>query len=313
MTPEAPREVTYTFRAVEACAMCGAPQEAFRFLGRRLNGSQGLRPRKRVGVTTTIVRCHDCGLIFSNPQPIPARFEDHYDAPPDSYWGEGYFVVSADYLESEIRTARTLLGTQRDARIRALDIGAGIGKGMRALAAAGMDVWGIEPSPSFRRMALEGMGIDPRRIVEGPMESAKFEGESFDFVTFGAVLEHLYEPAHAIARALGWLRPGGILHAEVPSSDWLMARLANAYFRLAGTDFVTHTSPMHPPYHLFEFTPEAFRRNAQRLGYRLERVERYVGDTYAPRLLAPILRTVMRVTNTGMQLGIWIRKDGARS
>jgi hypothetical protein len=91
-----------------------------------------------------------------------------------------------------------------------------------------------------------------------------------------------------------------------------MARLANVYFRLAGTDFVTHTSPMHPPYHLFEFTPESFRRNARQLGYRLERVERYVGDTYAPRLVAPILRALMRATNTGMQLGIWIRKDGTR-
>jgi SAM-dependent methyltransferase len=302
------REITYTFRDAAACAMCGAPRDAFRFLGGRLNGSQGLRPRRRVGITTTIVRCGECGLVFPNPLPVPARMEDHYDAPPDSYWREEYFTVADGYLSSEIRTARALLETPRDARVRALDIGAGIGKGMRALEAAGMDVWGIEPSPSFRRVALEKMGISPARIIEAPMETATLPADSFDFVTFGAVLEHLCDPAQAIARALGWLRPGGILHAEVPSATWMMARLANAYFRLAGTDFVTHTSPMHPPYHLFEFTPESFRRNAGRLGYRLERVERFVGDTYAPRLLDPLLRTVMRATRTGMQLGVWMRK-----
>jgi SAM-dependent methyltransferase len=311
MNPVARGEVTYTFKDVMTCAMCGASKEAFRFLGRRLNSSQGLRPRKRVGLTTTIVRCQDCGLIFPNPQPLPARLEDHYDAPPDTYWKEEYFVVSSGYFASEINMALTFLGKERGAPVRALDIGAGIGKGMRALEAAGMDVWGIEPSPSFRKVALDRMGIDPGRIIEGPMETATFAAESFDFVTFGAVLEHLYEPGEAIARALAWLRPGGILQAEVPSADWLMARFANAYFRLAGTDFVTHTSPMHPPYHLFEFPPESFRRNARRLGYRLERIERFVGDTYAPSLLDPLLRTVMRATNTGMQLGIWIRKSEA--
>jgi hypothetical protein len=188
MTPEASREVTYTFKEVVACAMCGARPRAFRFLGRRLNGSQGLRPRKRLGLTTTIVRCRECGLIFPNPQPRPARVDDHYDAPPETYWSEEYFVVADDYLSSEITIALQLLDKRRGGTVSALDIGAGIGKGMRALAAAGMDVWGIEPSPSFRKVALERMGIDPRRIVEGPMETATFAAESFDFVTFGAVL-----------------------------------------------------------------------------------------------------------------------------
>ena len=105
MNHEAPRDATYTFKVVSTCPMCGAPQGTFRFLGRRLNGSQGLKPRKRVGLTTTIVRCQDCGLVFSNPQPVPARLDDHYDAPPDTYWREEYFVVADDYLASEIRTA----------------------------------------------------------------------------------------------------------------------------------------------------------------------------------------------------------------
>ena len=29
----------------------------------------------------------------------------------------------------------------------------------------------------------------------------------------------------------GWLKPGGIIQVEVPSSDWLMPRLVNAFFR----------------------------------------------------------------------------------
>ncbi len=86
------------------------------------------------------------------------------------------------------------------------------------------------------------------------VEDADFPARSFDFITFGAVLEHLYSPSLALSRALGWLRPGGIIQAEVPSSDHLLSKLLNFYFRLRGTNYVTHLSPMHPPFHLYEFS-----------------------------------------------------------
>jgi SAM-dependent methyltransferase len=192
--------------------------------------------------------------------------------------------------------------------IQALDIGAGIGKGMRAMTAAGMDVWGIEPSASFRAAALQ-MGIDPTRLVAQPLEGASFERNKFDFVTFGAVLEHLPNPAQALERALGWLRPNGVLHAEVPSSDWLVARLVNTYFRLTGTEFVTQTSPMHAPFHLFEFTPESFLRNGERVGYHVVRVDRFTcGSLAGVALIDRALQRIMRATGTGMQLGLWLRK-----
>ena len=56
--------------------------------------------------------------------------------------------------------------------------------------------------------------------------------ESFDFISFGAVLEHLYDPDFAISRALQWLKPDGLIHLEVPSANWLVRRSVNAYFRL---------------------------------------------------------------------------------
>ena len=83
---------------------------------------------------------------------------------------------------------------------------------------------------------------------------------SFDFITFGAVLEHLYDPAFALDRAMKWLKPGGIIQAEVPSADHLMSKLLNFYFKLRGTNYVTHISPMHSPFHLYEFTPRSFAR-----------------------------------------------------
>jgi hypothetical protein len=60
-------------------------------LGRRLSTSQGVRPTKRVGVATTVMRCRSCGLVFSNPLPVPNDLGDHYDIDPGDYWKPGYF------------------------------------------------------------------------------------------------------------------------------------------------------------------------------------------------------------------------------
>jgi hypothetical protein len=83
-------------------------------------------------------------------------------------------VVAPDYRLAEVEVARALLGAKPGSHIKALDIGAGIGKGMLALGKAGLDVWGIEPSPSFRKLAVERLGIDPARIVEASVEEATF-------------------------------------------------------------------------------------------------------------------------------------------
>jgi hypothetical protein len=52
----------------------------------RLSASQGLTPRKAEGIAVPVKRCNDCGLIFSDPQPIPENLSDHYGVPPDEYW-----------------------------------------------------------------------------------------------------------------------------------------------------------------------------------------------------------------------------------
>ena len=53
----------YTFTKIENCNMCGATANYFNILGRRLNGSQGKSPHKKMGLSTTISKCKNCKLI----------------------------------------------------------------------------------------------------------------------------------------------------------------------------------------------------------------------------------------------------------
>ncbi|MBL7963597.1 MAG: class I SAM-dependent methyltransferase [Flavobacteriales bacterium] len=300
-------QLRYTFRRITHCNMCGTPVEENRVLGRRLNRPHGRHPRRVIGIATTVVRCRSCGLVYTDPQPVPFDIQDHYGVPPESYWKEDYFQMPEGYFGGEVRRARALLGDRPG--LRALDVGAGIGKAMIALELGGFETHGFEPSKPFHERAITRMGIRPERLKQAMIEEVEYEPASFDFVTFGVVLEHVYDPSAAIVKAMGWLRKGGVMHIEVPSSRWLINRFANLYYRLRGTDLVANTSPMHEPYHLYEFDLESFRRHAARHGYSIAFHEQYVCKTFLPSVFDAILKPVMRLTGTGMQLCVWLRKE----
>jgi SAM-dependent methyltransferase len=276
-------------------------------MGSRLNNAQGFRPSKKIGVTITVMKCDHCGLIFSNPMPTVDTLGDHYDVPAKDYWDESYFNKNSGYFKEQIDWYRRLSPNLTCSK--ALDIGAGIGKCMKALSIAGFEVSGIEPSPSFAKKAIEINRIDPEHLKICSVEEASFPEEYFDFVTFGAVLEHVYDPSSSIQKAMKWLKPSGLIHLEVPSAAWLVGKIVNLTYRLIGQRYVTNISPMHPPYHLYEFTLESFKKNGERFNYEIADHKFYVGDTFLPRPLDWFIRPVMRASDSGMQLTVWLRKS----
>lgn len=297
----------YAFVVVTHCNMCREPASKTRLLGLRLDRSQGLRPRRRSGIAVGVRRCVQCGLIFASPQPIPNSISDHYGVPPEEYWNNVSFEVPSGYFNRQVVAARELLTDSP--KIRALDIGLGLGKAAKVMQQAGFDVYGIEPSEPFYRKTLELLGGDSDRYRLGSIEETDFPEGSFDFITFGAVLEHIYDPDSALKKALHWLRPGGILHAEVPNSNHLISLLINVYYKFAGTTFVTNTSPMHTPYHLYEFALTSFQLNGRRSGYEVAKHWIDVGSIFHfPRFLHPMMRYWMSRTGTGMQLTVFLKK-----
>ena len=195
------------------------------------------------------------------------------------------------------------------AGMKALDIGAGLGKCMIALSNAGFVVEGFEPSETFREKAITRMGIRPDKIKLGMIEDVEYPLGSFDFITFGAVLEHLYNPDIAISKALSWLKKGGIIQIEVPSSNWLISKFVNIYYKILGVNYVTNISPMHEPYHLYEFGLQSFIENGKNNAYKVISHDYTVCSvTHIPQFLHPIFHWYMNKTGTGMQLTVYIKK-----
>lgn len=292
----------YRFESATECVMCTCRDA--RTLGRRLNRHQGIRPRRATGVATTVVQCRKCGLIYADPRPVPETLAQHYGVSPEEYWRPAYFETERSHFEYFASKFRSLWRSDRVPR--ALDVGAGAGKLMAALEAEGFDVFGIEPSCQFRARAI-ARGISRDRLQLAAIENAQYEPLAFDFVCFSAVLEHLHNPAIAVERALAWTARGGLLFVEVPSAHWLLGRLLNLAYRAQGLDYVTNLSPMHPPYHLYEFTLEAFAQHSRRAAYEVVEHRFVPCETFLPAGVETVAAKIMQATNTGMVLQLWLR------
>ena len=145
--------------------MCHATPDKFRVMGRRLNNSQGFRPRNKDGVLVTVKQCTQCKVIFSDPMPLPDNFDDHYGVPPEEYWkGEStdWWQPSVGFAQYRVRPVKDLIQLKLKSKI--LDIGAGAGQVMKAFMEEGYDVYGLEPSFPFYKHILDNQGVSADKL-----------------------------------------------------------------------------------------------------------------------------------------------------
>jgi SAM-dependent methyltransferase len=218
------------------CAWCGAPLDA--------------AARRRAGRT----ECARCGAATIDPWPTPEELERAY--------GDWYrpssgrrFSVAGDAL---LRRTRGALARRVDAIAPpgpVLDVGAGDGVLLDALARRGRTGLGLERAP---------VRDDIRDLT---VEEA---GDGWAAIVFWHSLEHLPEPAGAIDAAAAALAPGGVLVVAVPNTESLQAR--------AFGDRWLH---LDPPRHLVHLPAGALVARLRERGLQVERVSHLRGGQLA--------------------------------
>jgi SAM-dependent methyltransferase len=163
-------------------------------------------------------------------------------------YDEGAYRPVIPRLSRPARPALALFDRRRLALVRALappparllDAGAGRGRFVLAARAAGHDAFGIEPSARGTAAAAAiGAPVERTGIADAAIDPA-----SLDVVTLWHVLEHVDDPAGALARIAGWLRPGGGLLVGVPNLASLQARLTGQrWYHLEVPRHRTHFTP----------------------------------------------------------------------
>jgi SAM-dependent methyltransferase len=140
---------------------------------------------------------------------------------------------------------------------RVLEVGAGDGRFVLRLQAAGFEARGIEPSEGgVRRARARSAPVERAALEELHLEPA-----GLDAAIAWHVLEHLDDPAAALARIGIWLRPGGRVVIACPNLASLQAQI--------GGDRWFHQDV---PRHRTHFTAAGLRLLVERSGFRLERM-----------------------------------------
>jgi SAM-dependent methyltransferase len=140
---------------------------------------------------------------------------------------------------------------------RVLEIGAGDGRFVAIMRGAGLDAWGVDPSPAACAAARRH-GV---RVENVSVADAELEPRTQDAVILWHALEHLDEPASVLGRIASWLRPGGGLVVAVPN-------LAGLQSRIGGDRWFHQDVPRHRTH----FTPGGVAALLERTGFRLGRI-----------------------------------------
>jgi SAM-dependent methyltransferase len=128
-------------------------------------------------------------------------------------------------LSKSFKRAEILQRYTRLESAKLLEVGSGFGTNLAVwLRHFNVDAFGVEPGGEgfnqgylASRRLLAANGMDPDRVIDSGGEALPFPDESFDIVYSANVLEHTRNPERVLAESLRVLRPGGVLHMEMPN------------------------------------------------------------------------------------------------
>jgi 2-polyprenyl-3-methyl-5-hydroxy-6-metoxy-1,4-benzoquinol methylase len=184
--------------------------------------------------------------------------------------GHGVFIDPGAYLhrygDMDGQARADLVARVPPGASSVLDVGCSRGETARLLREAGVTrVVGIEPDAGDAGAAAKLCD----RVLTVPLEDVReeFPGQ-FDAVLFGDVLEHLIDPAAALARVRPWLSSRGVVVASVPNlGHWsVIGDLLEGRFDYVPYSILSGT-------HVRHFTRRTLHDLFEASGYRIESVE----------------------------------------
>jgi len=240
--------------------MCAAPRE---WVACNLCGSTRTAPWAQVGAAT-VVRCRECGLVYTNPRPVIDVLTHAYE--------EDYAALHQDEKLLQQRRAsyrREVAEILRRARGgRLLDVGCGTGEFLTLLRDH-FELHGVDVSASYVRYGREQLGL--HNLRHGQLSQVAYPADYFDVVQMRGVVQHLPDPLGEVREACRVTRPGGLLVVSAtPNIASLCARLYRDRFRLLAPDQM-----------LYDFSPRTLRALLAKAGFRVETFAfPYLGTPY---------------------------------
>ena len=220
-----------------------------------------------------IVKCPNCGLMYSSPRARPADHELH-----EAWESDGVLEgVAADsghpyhwrYQKEagqvrDFEPTRQILKQHYPNGGRIIEVGSGLGYLLRSFKEDGWDVQGIDPWQATSAFTRSEHGFETIPTI---LEDAAIPDASADVVVLLHVIEHVPDPIATLKEINRVLKPGGHLVMETPRYDTFMFKLLQHRERSIRCDG-----------HIYFFTFDTLRQAYQKAGFA-EVETRAVGRT----------------------------------
>jgi methionine biosynthesis protein MetW len=237
----------------EKCNLCESDDSTILFNGRdRVHKKDGL---------FTVVKCNNCGLIYTNPRPKQTIISEYY---PEVYWDikENEEVNFENKLKKVVHKSinkiyyQMKIPSQYSGKV--LDIGCGDGKLLSNLKNTGWETYGVEISDLAVEFARKKYGLN---IFEGVAEDAMFEDEFFDVIILSHVLEHLPDPKATLKEINRILKPNGLLIISIPNVNSFEAKHFKKYW-----------TAWELPRHFYHFSNKTVETLLNKTGFNISKI-----------------------------------------
>lgn len=205
------------------CAICGKKQKLRELYPQtiyfdKVNAETFSARRTPDRMHFRLVKCTNCGLIFSNPILVRSRIDNLYKKSSFSYTDESRYLKKTYryYLEKALRSLDK-------SKLKLLDIGCGNGFFLEEVKNFGIkSVYGVEPS----KTALENTPKDLKRNIKNDiLKPNLFKNSSFDIICCFHTLDHITNPNSFLKICFRLLKKDGIILFVVHNTDGLSVKL----------------------------------------------------------------------------------------
>ena len=235
---------------INTCPLCG---------GKHLGHAITCTDHYASGEQFNLVRCDDCGFIFTQGAPVEAEIGRYYETPDYiSHTHTRKGLMNRVYHEVRkymlSRKAKLIKRTSGLSKGTLLDIGTGTGYFSNTMKERGWRVKAIEKSPQARAFAKEHFELD----VDTEDALAGYADHSFDAITLWHVMEHLEHLNETWEKLFKLLKERGVLIVAVPNPSSYDAEKYKEWW--AAYDV---------PRHLWHFTPSVMQQFGVKHGFKL--------------------------------------------
>jgi 2-polyprenyl-3-methyl-5-hydroxy-6-metoxy-1,4-benzoquinol methylase len=213
-----------------------------------------------------IVKCQNCGFIFTNP--IPENLEAFYSEEyfKDIRHSDKFYNTDGSIKTSEGDYFGGILDIENYSKTRGklLEIGAARGGFLKKMKDRSWEVYGVEISVDAVNIAHQ---INNLELYRGDYLSYHTK-QQFNVICMYQTLEHLPNPKEVLTKVYNEIEQEGILVIEVPNVEGWDIKWDEERKRLV----------YDLPRHLNHFSPSFLKKELLKLGFEILEINRYMPD-----------------------------------